>query len=116
MATTVVFNAASPHEIAGTASGNGGNLAVAAATIYTSFGNLGIHGGPLLALLRKTLDWTVFNLGNPQCDLVQVREIINRAAGGEATAFKFFWTAQGFNADCTGTCQIEIRLQHSGRF
>ena len=116
MATTVTFNAASPHEIAFTAAGNGGNIAVAAATIYTAFSNLGISGGPLLALLRKTPDWTVFNLGGAQCDLVQVRELINRAAGGEATLFKFFWTAQGFEADCTGTCQVEIRLQHSERF
>lgn len=116
MATAVVFNAASPHEIAFTASGNGGDLAVAAATIYTSFSALGIHGGPLLALLRKTPDWTVFNLGNAQCDLVQVREIINRASGVAPTTFKFFWTAQGFNTDCAGTCQVEIRLQHSERF
>lgn len=126
MATALVFDAASPYSVAATVTGDGagGATSYTKANLYTGMSNLGITGGPLLALLRATLDWTVFNLGNAQSDRIHVRELINRDLGGQPATFEFFWEAGGFKvlasnvagAPATGICQIEIRFQHSERF
>lgn len=126
MATALVFNASSPHAVTATVTGDGagGATSYTKADLYLGIHNTGTHGGPLLTLLQRTSDWTVFNLGNAQSDRIHVRELVDRSLGGEPATFEFFWEAGGFKvlasnvagAPATAVSQIEIRFQHSERF
>jgi hypothetical protein len=112
MASAIAFGSASPHSLTLTVTGNGGATTQNAAAVLAACAE-----GPLKVFLGKVPDWTVFNLGHALCDRVHVRELINRAAGNEPSAFEFFWTAQGIKADSNsaGGPQLEIRLAHSSR-
>lgn len=114
MPSAITFLAHTPHGLVLNLIGTGG-VATQSRTIILGM----CAAGPLRELLARTLDWTVFNLGGTLCGKVHVREIVDRAGGagtGESSPTEFFWTANGVKADCVGTCQIEIRLQHTERF
>jgi hypothetical protein len=114
MATTVSFITSSPHTLTGiVTSDNGVALSVARATVLAACAE-----GPLKALLTRTPNWTVFNLGGAQYTDVHVRELINRGAGPQADLAEFFWEATGIKCNVSVSMfqQFEIRAQHSERF
>lgn len=118
MATTVTAQSVSPHSILLGVAGSGGNVATTRTSLLGFFATRGQPNGPLKEELARTPDWTVYNLGGAKCGRVTVREIINRPGvglSGQAENFKFYWTANGFNADCDQATQVEIRLTHSSR-
>jgi hypothetical protein len=116
MATTCTFHTNTPHSVVASAAGTGGLASVSRATLLAA-----CAAGPLWEALTRIPDWSVLNLGGALCKAVHVREVVQRSALGEATAFEFFWTAAGFDIDCTGAfgspgvCQLEIRLSHTER-
>jgi hypothetical protein len=117
MATTTNFPTSSPHSVVLeiTGDGLGGSTAIARADIL-----LACAEGPLKALLTRTTDWTVFNLGAVGARKLRVREVVDRAQDlvtfrGTCSALNVWWTADTLKVLANGECQMDIRLQQSER-
>lgn len=117
MPTTIgvtVPEASSPHSFQLYLMGTGGAATKTRAEILANCAE-----GPLKALLARTPDWTVFNLGDVACNALHAREVINRSVNDPTPAaaglVEFLWTSTGIKADCSGTRQLDIRLSHTSR-
>jgi hypothetical protein len=112
MPTTTTIYGGSPHSLIVKMEGTGGVSTSLRAAVLAA-----CAPGPLKELLTRTADWTVFNLGSAGARLIQVREVLHRSSetGGIYIDGEILFQAAALKCDCNGTCQFEIRLQHTER-